>query len=99
MTNLLTCDEFRALSAYYKYLRREIALPTLKQRKSTLSRELGLLYRQRDDAATSKHDAQRIDTDMKPLQWDYQYVSGQIAVIESERDALLAAGAVLKEAS
>jgi hypothetical protein len=46
------------------------------------------LYRQHEQAA--KHDKQIIENNMRPLQVEYQEVSGQLAVIESERDALTA---------
>lgn len=104
MADILTCDEFRALSAYYKHLRREIALPTLKQRKDALKRDLGILYRQH--AAADKHNQQIIENNMRPLQWQYQDVCAQLAVIESDLQALIVANGgelpawypVLKEA-
>lgn len=79
---LLTCTEFVALSAYFKRLRRAEVLPDLKREKDRLARDLGILYRQHKDA--DKHQQQVIESNMKPLQWQYQDVSGQIAVIESE---------------
>jgi hypothetical protein len=46
------------------------------------------LYRQHDRAA--KHDKQIIENNMRPLQVEYQDVCGQVAIIESEREALTA---------
>ncbi len=81
-SKLLTLSQFRALSAFYKAERRKSALPILKQQEAALSQELTAFYRQLD--AAGKHDKPIIENNMRPLQWDYQEVCGQIAVIESE---------------
>jgi hypothetical protein len=79
---LLTCTEFAALSAYFKRLRRTHALPDLKRQQDGLKRDLGNLYRQHKRA--DKYEQQIIENNMRPLQWRYQEVVGQIAIIESE---------------
>jgi len=85
---LLTCSEFRVLRDLYALQRRTHVLPQLNARKTALRRDLDVLYRQHDRAA--KHDKQIIENNMRPLQVDYQYISGQVAVIEREREALTA---------
>lgn len=87
-SKLLTCAEFQARRDFYQYLRREQVLPQLKERQTALRRDLDVFYRQYDQAA--KHDKQIIQNNMRPLQVEYQYISGQVAVIENERDALTA---------
>lgn len=81
MSDLPTLARFRELRDFYQAQRRLNVLPTLNAAKVALGQQLGVLYKQH--ARASKHDKAIIENNMRPLQWEYQYIAGQVAVIES----------------
>jgi hypothetical protein len=85
---MLNLDEFRAKRDYFQWLRRIQVLPMLNERKSALKRDIDVLTRKRN--AASKRDKELIESQMLPLQWEYQEVWGEVAIIESEHEALTA---------
>lgn len=87
---LPTLAEFRLLRDQFQSERRAFVLPQLKTRKTALEAEIKVFYRKL--AFASKHEKQVIENDMRPLQWDYQYICGQLAVIEGDM-AMIAAAA------
>lgn len=84
-TYLPTLSEFRALRDRFQTERRNMAYPALIAQKQALDVEIRALRKQRD--AASKHDKQIIENNLLPLTWQYQYVSGQLAVIDGDRFA------------
>lgn len=80
--------EFRTRRDYFQWLRREQVLPQLKTQKSALKAQIDDLVVKRD--AASKRDREIIENELRPLQWEYQYLWGQVAVIEGEHEALTA---------
>ena len=89
MTDYLpTLAEFRTLRDYFQYLRREQVYPQLKALEKGLNRQIEALMQQHSRA--EKRDKELLENKLRPLQWEYQTVQGQIALIESEYESLAA---------
>ena len=79
-SKLLTCAEFRVKRDQFQAERRKAALPALKAEKKRIDAGLTALSKKLEYG--NDHANEIVYNNMKPLQWQKQELSGQIAMIE-----------------